>query len=144
MDKPRIELWNYSGLGLILLHETGVRYSNQTGGYACLHPEVEGAFVPLSDRLSTQHIELNQYFVGPKWGGWCFQGIDTETAEFIDGVLQGDRETEQLRVDRRRLDDSHEAWIYVNILPRADDEQRYPLFDGFPSGRGVLIWENSD
>ncbi len=47
MSKAIINLYQFSGIGLIVSHPTGIVYTNQTGGYACLSPEFEGAFVPL-------------------------------------------------------------------------------------------------
>jgi hypothetical protein len=47
MNTPLIRLWNTGGIGLILLYPSGIWYTNQTGGYSCFHPEVEGMFVPL-------------------------------------------------------------------------------------------------
>ena len=40
--KPVIRLGQLDGLGLIITHPSGVLYANQTGGYACHHPEMEG------------------------------------------------------------------------------------------------------
>ena len=45
--KPTIELWESVGLGLIVEMPSGVLYSNQTGGFSCLHPAIEGVFLPL-------------------------------------------------------------------------------------------------
>jgi hypothetical protein len=43
----RVTLHAFPDLGLIVKANTRVLYSNQSGGLACLHPEVEGFFVPL-------------------------------------------------------------------------------------------------
>jgi hypothetical protein len=45
--KPTIELWESVGLGLIVEMPSGVLYSNQTGGFSCLHPSTEGVFLPI-------------------------------------------------------------------------------------------------
>jgi hypothetical protein len=47
----RIELWNYDGVGFILLGKSGVIYSTQAAGLGCEHPEEEGWFLPVSDYL---------------------------------------------------------------------------------------------
>src|SRR6478735_2795556 len=47
--KPTIELWESVGLGLIVEMPSGVLYSNQTGGFSCLHPSAEGVFLPLGN-----------------------------------------------------------------------------------------------
>ncbi|EMN00850.1 hypothetical protein LEP1GSC021_4612 [Leptospira noguchii str. 1993005606] len=49
MNRPIIRLWGMENIGLIIEYQTGIIYSNQTGGYACLQPEVEGFLVPLED-----------------------------------------------------------------------------------------------
>ena len=36
-------------------------------------------------------------------------------AEFIDSILSVGSYTKYLKVDRNRLKDSHEAWVYVDI-----------------------------
>ena len=46
-NRPTIRLWQSGGIGLIIPFESGVVYSNQTGGYGCLHPEVQGVYIPL-------------------------------------------------------------------------------------------------
>ncbi len=143
MNKPIINLWRIDGVGLIIAHPTGVLYSNQTGGKKCLFPEVEGAFVPLKDPLMNQQAELELHFTGYKWKGNCNSKIDEETADFIDSVLACSYLSKTLKVNREKLADSFEAWIHVVILQ--DDRDEYlQEFCGFPSGFGVLTWDNSD
>lgn len=143
MNKPIIRLWQSKGIGLVLLFASGVRYSNQTGGHTCLHPEVEGAYVPLVSEMVDQEGELTAYFTGPKWGGWCSDGIDEETADFVDSVLEKSPHTERVKVDRSRLSDSHEAWVHV-LLSSTDEDAAFREIDGFPRSGAVLTWENSD
>ena len=144
VDKPLIQLWQSRSLGLIVRHPSGVRYTNQTGGYACLHPEIEGVYVPLADAYSEQVSRLAEHFV-TRWGGHCYDGIDAETADFIEQVLRTSWVAENLQVDRTRLEDSHEAWIYVRVPGSADSgNPRLQPFSGFLDAEGVLTWENSD
>jgi hypothetical protein len=42
-----VQLWDSDTVGLIVLDETGVRYTNQVGGTACGHPVATGFYVPL-------------------------------------------------------------------------------------------------
>jgi hypothetical protein len=141
--KPIIRLWQLTGIGLIIAHPSGVLYANQTGGYACHHPAMEGSFVPLMDPDIDQQKALEDYFTGPKWHGHCYNGIDDETADVVDGVLATSPLTRRLTVNRAMLKDSQEAWIHVHIAPDGE-ENGYEEFYGFPSGRGVITWENSD
>jgi hypothetical protein len=45
--KRIIDLSEYGNVGIILKLGSGVFCTNQVAGYACQHPEVEGAFYPL-------------------------------------------------------------------------------------------------
>ena len=152
-DKPVLRLWALQGIGLIIACPSGVIYSNQTGGYACDHPEMEGVFIPLMypgdidsinarerGELMDQQAELEKHFTGPKWRGHCYAGIDAETADFVDGVLAASKVTRALKVDRTMLKYSSEAWIHVLIPPDDDSE----LWEGLPAGAAVVTWDNSD
>src|SRR4029079_9728700 len=46
-DALKVALHDFPDLGLIVKAATNVIYTNQTGGFACWHPEVEGFLVPL-------------------------------------------------------------------------------------------------
>lgn len=142
-ETPLVNLLGAAGIGIIVLHKSGVRYSNQTGGCSCLHPEVEGIYVPLVDELVNQEKELEDFFTGPKWQGWCSVRIDTETADFIDAVLQKSPYTCNIRVDRSRLEASHEAWVYVTI-PTISKSPEITELVGFSEGVAILTWSNSD
>jgi hypothetical protein len=144
MSKAVINLLQLDSIGLIISHPTGVVYSNQTGGYACLSPQFEGAFIPLNDPLVDQQTELERYFIGSKWRGHCYNEIDEETADFVDEVLASTYVTKRLKVNRDKLTESHEAWIHVVILPPDDREDDLQEFHGFSSNFGVLTWKNSD
>lgn len=143
LAKPLVQLWCGQRLGLILLRSSGVYYSNQTGGYACLHPLVEGVFVPVHGDESDMEKRLSEYFTGPKWNGWCCDGIDEETATFVDGVLAQCHLTKEIKVDRNRLRDSHEAWVYVDYANPTEADWRSEI-SGFGTCKAVLTWENSD
>jgi hypothetical protein len=138
-------LWQLDAIGLILVHKTGVYYSNQVGGYANFHPGVEGAFVPLKNPEVDQQKTLEEYFTGPKWNGHCSVGIDEETARFVDGVLASSYLTKRLTVNREWMRESKEAWIFVDIRPGEEAEDPdWDEFYGFSGKIGVLTWENSD
>lgn len=142
-----LDVWEFNGIGLIIKWPSGVFFSNQTGGYACHHPQVEGVFVPLMDREAPYCEaleELERYFTGEKYGGWCDNGIDTETADFIDSLLATAIGLQFIKVDRSMLADSEEAWVHAIIYPN-QYEPRSPVVHGFEDGVGaVLTWPNSD
>ena len=149
---PIIDLMFSKGIGLILLFPCGIRYHNQAGGYACLQPTEEGVFVPLWEELIDQEIMLHKHFFdGPKWQGGCMNGIDTEDADIIDNILNLSLHTRHIKVDRIRLKESYEAWIYVDVVTQPDgnakssdsDVPDFPMA-GFGACKGVLVWANSD
>jgi hypothetical protein len=143
--KPLIRLWDTVGLGVIILFPSGVNYSNQAGGHSCLQPEAEGVFVPLHDEATEQEKMLYSHFTGPKWGGWCNQYIDDETADFIDNLLELSHHTKILKVDRQRLQDSYESWVYVQIW---DQPKEPPVSHNMEQGVGLTAsgesWKDSD
>jgi hypothetical protein len=142
-QKPLIQLFYVGGVGLILPWDTGVLYSNQTGGHGCLHPEVEGLYVPLFSEGAKIEKAFEAFFTGPKWQGWCSEGIDTETADFIDAVLEKEERTKGKKDNRKYLEDSHEAWIHVT-LPDSGVVPEFSPIKGFRSMDAILTWSNID
>lgn len=131
-----------TGMGLIILRQTGIFYTHQTGGYTCYPSEEEGVYVPLQREFTEQEKLLSDFFMGPKWKGWCGDGIDEATAKFVDKILSKSYQTKYLRVDRTRLQDSKEAWVYVDVSE--PDEPDLSPISGFGHCKGVFIWTNSD
>lgn len=146
---PTIEVWDTVGLGLIIRYPTGILISNQTGGYACLHPAIEGIYLPLSNdymettkQFLSPEIELMEYFIGDKYQGTgAVKGIDKEDVEKITVILTKYGLHHFIKIDLELLSESHESWIYVNIL--ADKEVALLKNFKFPL-KGVLTWANSD
>ena len=114
------------GVGIITI-ASGDLWTNQTGGYACHHPEERGTYDNLRPNKSNLNDLLCNYFCGGKWNGWCCNGIDIETKYFLDAVL--DTVSRNWSVDTARFKESEEAWIYIKALNNKV---------------GVLVWENSD
>ncbi len=107
------------GVWAILLGD-GQKWRHQCGGYACRQEVAEGTAI----KCARQHVadELLAHFDGPPWNGWCSEGINPADADLIEGLVP------QFVVDRARLSDSCEAWVYGSVR-------------GHPA---VLVWENSD
>jgi hypothetical protein len=141
-DRPVIRLWD-AGLGVIILWPSHVVYSNQTGGYACLQPREEGVFVPLYADHGQQAAQFEAFFTGPTWDGGCCNGIDAETADYLDRLCAASFSTRLLHVDRTRLHDSHEAWIYVDVGVIEEQAYSHTILN-FGQQKGVLTWANSD
>lgn len=71
-----------------------------------------------------------------------FDGVvDMEEAhaDRIDSLLKGSELTKGISVDRERLSDSCEAWVYVN-----GEETPLSAFKSIGKFRAVLTWPNSD
>lgn len=137
--KPIVLLYAQDNAGLIIPWRSGVIFQQQAGGYSCLQDTLEGVFVPLDD-FAGHAQELHRFFTGPKWGGNCARGIDTETADFIDSTLGQIPGHSTIKVDRTRLAESHEAWIHVSLA----DPASTGLLEGFSPGSAILTWPNSD
>jgi hypothetical protein len=144
MTPPKIRLWDGAGLGVIISSPTGVLYSNQTGGFSCLHPELEGAYIPLNTDAGEK---LYTYFEGPKHRGTgATDGLDAEDAAFIEMLLAERHLSAFIALDRSRLKESHEAWVWALVTGDGGDGVQTALFAGFgPYPRvAVLTWENTD
>jgi len=151
MTKPKIELSDGVGLGVIICFNSGVLYSNQTGGAACLHPEIEGVYVPLRNDYSIpEHIlispelELSDYFEGPKYRcEGATKGLDSEDVQFIHRVLEK-ANLSVIQINEAKLKESHEAWVHAIL--NGDESDSLPIFEGFePYPReAILTWGNSD
>ena len=154
MPKPIIQIYDSVGTGLIICCESGIVITNQTGGTSCLHPEIEGVFVPLRNdyveetgKFMSPELELTKHFEGFKHGGaGATSGIDEEDAEFIESVLKRVRLFPPISVDRGKLKKSHEAWIHVLISGDESDDPDLSAFAHFaPYPRsGIFTWANSD
>jgi hypothetical protein len=137
-EKRVIELDSFIGLGLIILHPSGAIYTNQVAGNGCFHPEVEGVFVPLETDVNRYELNtLQQYFTG------SWHSLNEPEANLVDTVLQRSRlGLDWISVDRSRLKDSFEAWVYVKLNPKKG--RMLEVLTGFDDSLGILVWPNSD
>jgi len=138
-EQTTVLLYEIGGLALIVPASTGIVYRNQTGGHACLPSQMEGYLVPFAGEMRTKCDRLLSHFTGPKWGGWCSERIDPETADEIDSVLADILRRDQIIVDRTKLEMSWEAWVHVKIVG--------PLLALVEHGdpkEAILTWPNSD
>src|SRR3954463_7829900 len=127
---------------LILECPSGVIYRNQVGGVLCWQAEVEGVLAPFEGNPA--HVDQVQRLL-------CDhpRKLTAEIADAIDTLLSSDLATRFVRVDRTRLSESMEAWVYVIA-----DTQEYVDLNtpsdyfgsvfGFGTATGVLTWQNSD
>lgn len=137
--KPIVRLWSLVGAGLIVPRSTGIIYTNQTDGHACDHPSLEGAFIPLSNDYDHERfhdsLECKLCEIFP--GGWG--SPTTEICDQVDQLFRQYHETSGIRVDRNKIEESREAWIWVLL-----DENDRQDFQGFSCCSAILTWPNSD
>jgi len=135
-----VTLHSFPELGLIVKAATGVIYSSQTGGFANLHPHVEGFFVPLRTYFGMRELRALQAFCPS--GFTADDGMDEETAVQLEWILAQQGFT-CMRVDRAKLAESLEAWVHVRLSGDLGD--KVPLREPRPEAlEAVLIWPNSD
>ncbi|WP_299247412.1 DUF6210 family protein [uncultured Aquimarina sp.] len=150
MNKPLVAIWDTVGLGIIIEFPTGVLITNQTGGTACLHPEIEGVYVPLANdykeatkEFLSPEIALIDYFESAKYkGSGALKGIDLEDVAVINEILAQFSLHKMITIDLEKLQESHEAWIHIKISPNS----HLGILKGFSGHalKGVLTWSNSD
>ena len=132
-SKPWIDLgWSEEQfIGLILLSPSGATYTNQVAGHACAHPEEQGFYVPMPERIGrpVSHALENHFR-----GSW--HSLDSRDTKFLDRLFR--RHDLPLKTKVDKLDCSFEAWVYVELLTARCD-----LFETSLNS-GVFTWRNSD
>lgn len=145
-----ISLDMFSGvdLGLIVPWPTGIIYSNQANGVGCDHPELEGAYIPFGSfperETEPNHKALAEHFASLP-GNREYFSLETAdvTANFIDEFLVSTELPFAASVDRSRLNDSYEAWVWLTFgPPKTEHLGLYTSFEKLDSA--VLVWPNSD
>lgn len=145
---PKIYLHAAVGTGIIINYPSGIIYTNQTGGTACLQPEMEGFYVPVGNDIATPSLalispenELCNYFNSKYSNDGAINGLDIDDANQVQNILSAFNLSDAIVIDRTKLNLSHEAWVYVSVFP----EKSHGLFSNFGSKlTGVLTWCNSD
>ena len=138
MKVKRILLYDLEGVALIVQMRSGVIYTNQVGGSACLHPEEMGVLAPFNyqwsedDPSGSIESQLSRLLLG------C-ERLTVGLANQVDEILRRSTTTDFATVDRARVPDSCESWVYVNIV-----ETPEAVLSGFGECKGVLTWNNSD
>lgn len=128
-------LYNLEQAGIIILQPSGIHYFNQTGGVPFSRSKAEGIFVPISNDPPEGMPELE---VAPRLSAICHNKaqLHLEDANAIDAVLTEISSTDVFSVNIQKLQDSKEAWVYVNVLPQGD----YSYFQGFGEFEAILTW----
>ena len=146
----KITLYDMIGTCIILKCSSGITYTNQTGGTACLQPEYQGALIPIGNdvglpknNLISPENELIEYFKGVPWNGTgATLGLTKNDVIAIEAILNKYDLSKVISIDTAKLTDSHEAWIHVKVTEIANKTLFYG-FGPYPC-QGVLTWSNSD
>lgn len=130
-----LQLWPFTGTGLLIPCASGFKYSNQASGMLCAHPEAEGVFVPMpsEDAVPVPHVGCSGF------------GLNEAEATELDSYfasLDERRSGYRITVDREKLAESAEAWVWVKCVPHGDFAAFHPLA-GY-EGTAVFTWENCD
>ncbi len=132
-----ISLYSLEQAALILLDEGGAHYSNQVGGTMCIQAVTRGVLIPLSN--------------SPPLNADEGAALDVKLATLCQGVTLGEEEADELDllferevfdytivIDRAKLTESVESWVYVNISTKCQTHY------GFTNASAILTWPNSD
>ena len=79
--KPCLDLYDFDGAGTIIPWPSGVMISNQCGGHCCLHPEIEGVFVPFGS--GDPQAEFSLY-----WASWIRYSTDPDRNITVPAQLE--------------------------------------------------------
>lgn len=128
-------LYELVGAALIVQIQTGVVYTNQTGGTACLQPTAEGALLPINNEFDYSDPDDS---IEHKLGQLLEEcgRLTVEEADQLDALLARYPQTDKIRADRDKLKESHEAWIHVIV----DNS----LWNAQGETNAILTWPNSD
>ena len=119
--------------GLIILDKRGVVYTSQVFGNSCDQVSARGFFVPLDETLREVIPEPLEEVLFKLLANAPY--LSELEADALDAILIRYVETDFLRVDRTRLRDSGEAWVYVDVMSGGN----CPV-TGKGRWKGVLVW----
>ena len=136
-----VDLWDspFHTFLLIVKHPTGVLYSNQTGGSACDHPQVEGFVLPLDGgRVAGVVIEE----LGGLWRDiydctYPYEDLVEATNPLLDKLCRG------MKLDLSGKNSMQEAWLHV-LFPLPQPLRSKGEGSILETVAGVLTWTNSD
>jgi hypothetical protein len=136
----RADLFSLTQPALIIPCQTGVLYTQQCGGTACMQRHMEGALVPIDyDHLLENYKESLEYHLESLFPEGNPGVVTEEHVEHIQRMLDGSPFTRGIKIDHSRLADSVESWLYVTVHGDLDG-----TLQGFGDIGAVLTWPNSD
>jgi hypothetical protein len=125
----------YPWMAVLVRAVTGVTYTHQTGGTACIPRQIEGYYVPVfnQDAYDTLRSIFEERLGGAgtrdqHWTGQLLGRVSDAVALIRMDPFDGGPGELALSLNKSRLTEIDEAWVPVDS----------------PDGPAVLIWENSD
>ncbi len=120
--------------GIIVKLNTGVIYTNQTGGVSCGHPIAEGFFIPLHESLEKDLDFLTN-----------FSFSYTDDVKTVKENI--DKTNEIFRINKMPFkvevfEEMEEAWIPVVITNV--ETNRFNPFKNLEGMKGIITYNNSD
>jgi len=135
-------LYDALGVNLIKLCKTGHIYYNQVSGNACSQNYAEGILIPFNeDTFPENELEkrLSQATINEN-------SFDIKLADKVDSILADYPFAKSATVNRNKLNDCCEAWVYVIIetenISLPNDSMPIENFE--KKFHGILTWNNSD
>ncbi len=128
-------LWQIEDIfGMIVPHDSGVKWTNQVGGTACRHPIVEGMYVPLPREWLVENSIENEWGCGPG------EGLGEYNRAVAERFLEKNPELrKRFKFDKNFMESAGEAWVPV-IVDAPEDE----ILKAFHGNSAVITYENSD
>jgi hypothetical protein len=127
-----------AGIYAIILEKSGIVYTNQTHGVACMQSKAEGVLVPfewdypLDEPNQSHERRLAQLLEDA-------MRLTESDADQIDAIFARWPPTACAKVDRTKLNDSGEAWVHIDIEETSESDLK-----GFGKCKAILTWPNSD
>jgi hypothetical protein len=133
MPLPKIELFPFDSdeVGIVIVCNSGIVWTNQSGGTTCADPEVEGIFVPLFSSLREETLIT----LTDRWHAETKYVKQFLEAEELNDVLEP--------ADKTVI--GGEAWVPVLIRTNLDDVPCWAEnLKPFAGSSGFLVYQNSD
>lgn len=141
----QINLWAAENTASLIIEDENspVTYSNQTNGYACSHPEVNGYLVPVEFKGGVAEKFVNEGYAGNGWE------LDSSFYDDIPQIFEqlGDYFCDEysFELDESRKGKNTETWVHITAKRVKPAQKYHGIIQGFPDiFTAILTWLNSD
>lgn len=141
----RVCLYSLEQPGVVVLSQSGVTYWNKTGD---IDPrfQAEGILVPISNDPPNGYPELS---LVPRLQDLTAnsESLSVSQVSELDSLLQEVSSSDAISVDRARMGESSEGWVYLTIRPQGEFSYFVGFLDELGGADGtlqaVLTWHCS-